>query len=45
MFRLWSSENQIVRVGAEVEELNQSQSVGMCTVIDLSFRFCFQLHH
>ena len=26
---------------AEVEELNQSQSVGMCIVIGLSFRFCF----
>ena len=28
---------------AEVEELNQSQSVGTCIVIGLSFRFCFRL--
>ena len=26
---------------AEAEELNQSQSVGTCIVIGLSFRFCF----
>ena len=28
---------------AEAEELNQSQSVGTCIVIGLSFRFCFRL--
>ena len=28
---------------AEVDELNQSQSQGMCIVIGLSFHFCFQL--
>ena len=28
---------------AEAEELNQSQSVGTCVVIGLSFRFCFRL--
>ena len=33
-----SSESQ-----AEAEELNQSQSVGTCIVIGLSFRFCFRL--
>ena len=29
--------------GAEAKELNQSQSVGACTMISLSFRFCFRL--
>ena len=33
-----SSESQ-----AEAEELNQSQSMGACIVIGLSFRFCFRL--
>ena len=28
---------------AEAEKLNQSQSVGTCIVIDLSFCLCFQL--
>ena len=28
---------------AQVEELNQSQSVGTWIVIDLPFRFCFRL--
>ena len=28
---------------AEVEELSQSQRVGTCIVIGLSFRFCFRL--
>ena len=28
---------------AGAEELNQSQSVGTCIVIGLSFRFCFRL--
>ena len=28
---------------AEAEEVNQSQSVGTCIVIGLSFRFCFRL--
>ena len=28
---------------AEAEKLNQSQSVGKCIVIGLSFRFCFRL--
>ena len=28
---------------AEAEERNQSQSVGKCIVIDLSFRFCSRL--
>ena len=28
---------------AEVEELNQSKSVGPCIVINVSFRFCFRL--
>ena len=28
---------------AEAEELNQSQSVGKCIVIGLSFRLCFRL--
>ena len=28
---------------AEAEELNQSQSVGTCFMIGLSFRFCFLL--
>ena len=33
-----SSESQ-----AEAEELNQSQSVGRCIVIGLSFHFCLRL--
>ena len=28
---------------ADAEERNQSQSVGKCIVIDLSFRFCSRL--
>ena len=28
---------------AEAEEINQSESVGTCTVIGLSFRFCLTL--
>ena len=28
---------------AEAEERNQSQNVGTCIVIGLSFRFCFRL--
>ena len=29
--------------GEEVEELNQTQNVGMCIMIKSSFRFCFRL--
>ena len=35
--------NRLSELEAEAEELNQSQSVGTCIVIGLSFRFHFRL--
>ena len=51
-FRLWLCclrsaydlvKTKLLEVEVEAEDLNQSQSVGTCIVIDLSFRFCFRL--
>ena len=42
-FCLWSSENQIVRVGSRSGRINQSQCTFPCFVIGLVLPFCFRL--